>query len=308
MPHLRLFRRIVPAAFLIATAASLAACDVVINSMEGGIGGGRFRVVKDYAKTFTLGGAAGTVEIVNTSGKINVEAVDGNIVDVKAHITARGASMEAALELLKQVEMQADASQTRVRVQAKYPGSRNAVEVVYTLRVPRNVKVNLQNVNGTIDVTGVRGGLQAETTNGGVKGRDLANTVNASTTNGGLDIQMTSVGPDGVTLETTNGGIELKLPAETKATLKARSVNGGISVTDLPFEKDSDSNRRKVDGKINGGGPVLSLETVNGGVRVRQVEAGGKEGGKVGADLDRPGDRHGLKGLKALKGLHGYVG
>ena len=271
MPDLRLFRRILPAAILIAAAASVAACDVVINSMEGGFGGGRFKVGKAYAKTFTLGGSAATVEIVNTNGKITVEAVDGNTVDVKATITAGGATQEAAAELLKQVEMRDEASPTRVRLEAKWPGNRGAVEVVYTVRVPRSAKVDLQNVNGVIDITGITGGVRAETTNGGVKGRDLSNAVNASTTNGGLEIAMASVGPDGVKLETTNGGIELKLPAETKATLNLRCVNGGISVSDLPFEKDSDNTRRKVDGKLNGGGPVLSLETVNGGVRVRRM-------------------------------------
>jgi len=269
MPYLRRVRPMLPAVLLIAAACGLVACDVVMNSMEGGIGGGRFKAEKTYAKTFQLG-AAGTVEIVNTNGKITVEAVDGTTVEVKATIVAKGASDEAAAELLKQIEMKEEASPTRVRLEAKPPSRRSVIEVVYVLRVPRSAKVDLQNVNGIIDITGVKAGVKAETTNGGVKGRDLAGAVNASTTNGSLDIQMASVGPDGVKLDTTNGGIELTLPADAKATLNARCVNGGIAVSDLPFEKDADSSRRKVDGKINGGGPVLSLETVNGGVHVRQ--------------------------------------
>ena len=270
MLYLRRVRLMLPAVLLIAAAASLAACDVVINSMEGGIGGGRFKAERAYAKTFPLG-AGGTVEIVNTNGKITVEAVEGNTVDVKATIVAKGASDEAAADLLKQIEMKEEASAARVRIEVKLPSRRSAVEVIYTLRVPRSAKVDLQTVNGVIDITGVTAGVKAETTNGGVKGRGLAGAVNAITTNGSLEIQMASVGPDGVKLETTNGGIDLKLPADTKATLNARCVNGGISVSDLPFEKAADSSRRKVDGKINGGGPVLSLETINGGVRVRPM-------------------------------------
>ena len=306
MPHLCQIRRILSAALVMGAAASLAACDVVINSMDGEFGGGRAKAEQAYAKTFKLDGPGATLEIVNTNGTITVEAVDGNTVDVKATIRARGATEEAARESLKQVEIREDASPGRLRLEARHPRLRQAIDVKYTLRVPRGVKVNLQSVNGTIDITGMQASVRAETTNGAVKARGLGGSVDASTTNGGLDIQMAGLGAEGVRLETTNGGIELRLPADTKATLAARCVNGGISVTDLPFEKDAESNRRRVDGKINGGGAPLKLETVNGGVRVRLAGADtqekGKASGKVSADLDRLHDLHGLKGLKALKG------
>ena len=55
-------------------------------------------------------------------------------------------------------------------------------------------------------------------------------------------------------------------------------MNGGVTVSDLPFEKDADNNRRKVDGKINGGGAPLRLETVNGGVRVKAIGVETKTG------------------------------
>ncbi len=310
MPYLRQYRQVLSTAFVIGAAASLAACDVVINQMDGEFGGGRAKAEQSYAKTFTLDGPGATLEIVNTNGTITVEAIDGNIVDVKATIRARGATEEAAKESLKQVEIKEEASPGRLRLEAKHPRIRQAIEVKFTLRVPRNVKVNLHSVNGVIDVTGMQASVRAETTNGGVKGRGLGGSVDASTTNGGLDVQMAILGPDGVRLETTNGGIDLKLPAGAKATLAARCVNGGIAVSsDLPFEKDADSNRRRMDGKINGGGVPLKLETVNGGVRVGQVGgagvAGPKAGGKSSAAREWRPDLSGLKGLKSLKGLHG---
>jgi DUF4097 and DUF4098 domain-containing protein YvlB len=268
------------AAIVIGAAASLVACDVVINQMDGEFGAGRAKAERDYAKTFKLDGPAAVLELVNTNGAITVEAVEGNTVDVKATITARAGTEEAAKESLKQVDIKEDATPGRLRLEARHPRSRNAISVKFTLRVPRSVKVNLQSVNGAIDVTGMTGGVTAETTNGGVKARGLGNTVDASATNGGLDIQMASLGPDGVRLETTNGGIELRLPAGAKATLAARCVHGGVSVTDLPFEKDSGSNSRRVDGKINGGGALLRLETVNGGVRVRLAGTGDEEKAK----------------------------
>jgi hypothetical protein len=50
--------------------------------------------------------------------------------------------------------------------------------------------------------------------------------------------------------------------------MSARCVNGGIAVNDLPFEKSGEGSRRKLDGTINGGGPAVRLETVNGRIRV----------------------------------------
>jgi DUF4097 and DUF4098 domain-containing protein YvlB len=288
-------RRVCSAAFVIVAAVSFAACDVMISQMDGGFGGGRVKAEQSYAKTFKLEGAGASFELVNTNGAISVLAVDGTTVDVKATITARADTEEAAKELLKKVEIKEDASPGRLKLDATRPGRRQPIEVRFVLLVPRHVKINLQNANGAIDITGMQASVRAETSNGGVKGRGLGGSLEASTTNGGMDIQMAVLGPDGVTLDTTNGGIELRLPADARATLAARSVNGGITVTDLPFEKDARSNRRRVDGTINGGGVPLKLETVNGGVRVGKIggagavgpKTGAREKGKVSAGLDR---------------------
>ena len=269
MPHVHFYRRICSTAFIGAAALSLAACDVVINSMDGEFGGGRFKAEKTYSKTFTVNAQGATLEISNVNGTIDVTASDGSMIEVEAVITAKGGSDEAARENLKDADIKAEASATHVKLEAYHPKLRKALGVKYTVRVPRSVNVKLENVNGGIDVKALRAGVHAETTNGNVKGRQLGGFVEASTTNGGVDIEMASLGSDGVRLETTNGGVSLALPADAKATLSARCVNGGINVSDLPFEKDGNSDHRKVDGKINGGGPPLKLETVNGGVRVK---------------------------------------
>jgi DUF4097 and DUF4098 domain-containing protein YvlB len=78
---------------------------------------------------------------------------------------------------------------------------------------------------------------------------------------------MTALAPDGVSLETTNGSVVLNVPAEAKGTISARCVNGGIKVSDLNVEK-TESSRRRLEGTLNGGGPAIKLETVNGGIRL----------------------------------------
>src|SRR5438270_224160 len=82
----------------------------------------------------------------------------------------------------------------------------------------------------------------------------------------------------------TNGAVTLTLAPDAKADLSASVTNGGISVTGLKLETTEQS-RRRLEGKINGGGPSVELHTTNGGVRVRVKGSAGSDAG-----LDDRGD------------------
>jgi len=260
----------VRAAVIVAAAAGLSACDVMVNTMHGGA---REQAERTWTRSYALDAGGAAVGIINVNGTIKVEAVEGSTLDVTAVITARGATTEDAKKALDKVEMAEEATPASVRVQAKYPRElgRQGIEVAYTIRAPRTARLALETVNGRVQVNGAFAGVKAETTNGGVYGEGLGSSVVASATNGEIKLKMASLGGDGVSLETTNGSIDLKLPADAKGTLSARCVNGGIKVTDLPFEKSGEGSRRKLDGTINGGGAALRLETVNGSIRVGGV-------------------------------------
>ena len=269
MPHVGYRRPILHTALAVLAATALSACDVAINSMGGGLASAS----QVWTRTYTLAGSGTQVEIVNTSGAITVEAVDGNTLDIKATIRMKGATEEAARDLLKQVEIVAEAGAAKVRIETKYPRSlgRQSPDVTYAIRVPKTAKVDLRAVNGTITVSGMQAGVHAEISNGEIRGQNLAGPVSASTTNGGIHLQVSSVEGEGLTLETTNGSIDLKLPAQTKATLAARCVNGRINVSNLPFEKDGEGSRRRLNGTINGGGPEIRIDMINGSIRVGRL-------------------------------------
>ena len=262
--HIRLAVR---AAIVVAAAAGLSACDVMVNTMHGG---GREKAERTWTRSYALDAAGAAVDIVNVNGEIKVEAVEGSTLEVTAVITARGATPEDAKKTLDQVEMAEEAGAKAVRVQAKYPRElgRHGIEVAYTIRAPKSARLGLETVNGHVHLNGAFAGVKAETTNGGIDGDRLGGSLEASTTNGEIKVKMASVGGDGVSLETTNGSIDVRLPDGVKATLSARCVNGAIKVADLPFEKSGEGSRRKLDGTINGGGAALRLETVNGSIRV----------------------------------------
>jgi len=263
---MRLIRPVLHAVVLVSVAAGLSACDVVVNTMDGG----RAKAEQVWTRSFPIAGADARLEIVNVNGGITVEGGDGSAIEVRAVITAHGGTDEAAKEALGQVQIREDVGSASVRLETRYPKvlGRQGISVAYTVKVPRSLKVELSTVNGSVTLADVRGAVKAETTNGNIEGRGLGGVAVADTTNGSITLGLSGLDEAGVRAETTNGSIEVKLPETARATIEARCVNGGIRVSDLAFEKVGEGTRRKLDGRVNGGGAMVKLETVNGSIRV----------------------------------------
>ena len=56
-------------------------------------------------------------------------------------------------------------------------------------------------------------------------------------------------------------------PADAKATISASVTNGGIDAGSLPLET-TESTRRKLEARLNGGGPTIKIGGTNGGIRL----------------------------------------
>jgi len=136
------------------------------------------------------------------------------------------------------------------------------------VKVPASVEVRLTTVNGGIELSGLKGRVTAEATNGGIKVHDVSGALDASTTNGGVEAELTDVADSGVRLGCTNGGIRLRLPSNAKATISARVTNGGIHTDGIDIEPVGEASRRRLEGRLNGGGPRIDLEGTNGGIRI----------------------------------------
>jgi DUF4097 and DUF4098 domain-containing protein YvlB len=256
-------RRRLPALVLPLLIAS-AGCDIVTAEF-------RSEESAEWRRSYQLA-PNGRVEISNVNGKIDVQPSEGNTVEVVAVKKAKAASPEAAKAALERITITEDASGSGVKIDTKLarsPGgwfNGGGLQVEYRVKVPAGADVHFTTVNGGIDLAGLKGRINAETTNGGVHARDVAGQIEASTTNGGLDIDLARVPEGGVKLECTNGGIKVRLPRDGKATISARITNGGISSGDLPIETTGDTNRRRLDGRLNGGGARIDIEGTNGGI------------------------------------------
>jgi DUF4097 and DUF4098 domain-containing protein YvlB len=247
-------------ALLIATTA----CDIVTADL-------RHSETAEWRKTYELE-PGGRVSIRNVNGKIEVEPSTGNAVEVVAVKSAKGSTPEAAKQALERIDIVEQASpssiaiETKIRRQGGWFESGGA-QVGYKVRVPAGAQVQFATVNGGVDVRGLKGRVSAETTNGGIVARDVSGSIEASTTNGGIDVDVSELGSDGAKLECTNGGIKLRLPTTARATISASVTNGGIDTTGLQLET-TESSRRRLEARLNGGGPQVRIEGTNGGIRI----------------------------------------
>jgi hypothetical protein len=261
-------RRAAAAALLapvvLAAAVAAAGCDVITADLK-------HSETAEWRKTYKLA-PDGRVDISNVNGKIIVEPSKDNTVEVVAVKTAKAATAEAAKQALERIEISEDASPSSIRIATKVPRGTGwfemgGTQVKYTVHVPAGADVKFTTVNGGVELTGLGGRIQAETTNGGVIARDVSGPIDASTTNGGVEVDLARVSEGGAKLGCTNGGIKLRLPADAKATISAAITNGGIDASGLSLDK-TESSRRRLEGRLNGGGPQLRLEGTNGGLSI----------------------------------------
>ena len=266
-------RKTTKIAVLSVLAVVLVACDIAVEG-EGGLHFDIGAQAKDeWTRTYKLA-PGGRLEVININGKISAEASSGDSVEIKAERSVKAPSDEAAKDLLSKIEMREEAGDSRVRIEVRPPRLRNSGhEIKWTIKVPKGVAVDLRTTNGGVTMVGLNGDVRARATNGGIKGNGLvATNVDAAVTNGGVEIELANAPTSGsIELESVNGGVALRLPSESKADVTARCVNGGISIDGLSLEIVGEQTRRKVEGKLNGGGARVNLETTNGGVRISRA-------------------------------------
>jgi hypothetical protein len=267
MVHVRRLR--IPFAILALAGLVSAGCEISVGENGFSLGAVSGRASDEWQREYTLKPGA-SVEVVNVNGRIQVTRGTGPAVRIHAERTARALTDESAKELLDQVRIEETTTDAGVKIETKAPRlrGRGGVEVRYTVTVPDGTPVTVRTTNGGIDLDGVTGGVLARTVNGGVSGSGLAGRVEASTTNGGIDLAVDALADGGITAETVNGGVSVSIPRAAGAEVAASVVNGGISLSGLSLDEGATKNRRRLEGKLNGGGPRIKIGAVNGGVQL----------------------------------------
>ncbi len=226
--------------------------------------------------------------VTGKNGNIEVIGEDRADIALEAKVTAQGSSQGEAESLLHEIKIV-----TGSDIHAEGPNQtgrpHKGWSVDFKLRVPHRVEAELRTSNGNINAANLQGHLNASSsngnitldhiggevratsTNGGLRLQDLAGGVHAETTNGAVDISLAGNQwrGGGLFAKSTNGGVNLKAPDHFAAHLVAQTTNGGISVG-FPITVQGKIGR-SIDTDLNGGGPVVHLETTNGGISINRI-------------------------------------
>jgi len=220
-----------------------------------------------------------TIEIKGVNG--GIEATGGSGSEVMLHAVKKGRKSDPSAVEIEVVEHAGG-----VTICAVYPSKgtpnectpgeggrmkvdRNDVSVDFEVQVPAGVRFVGRTVNGGISASGIEAEAEAHTVNGGIEVQANGLT-RAETVNGGIKATVGHGGwTEPVRLKTVNGGIKVSLPGDTAANVKAATVNGEIE-TDFPLTVEGKLGRRRIEGSIGGGGPLLEVETVNGGIKLNR--------------------------------------
>ena len=270
--------RVLTAVVLTASAAAFAAC--------GPMGPYTGEAHDTWTRTYDIS-KTGEVSVVNVNGRVEVEGVDGSKVEVQAERIAHGATDQLARELLPKISIDDRSTPDLVHVETgRIAGILigASFEVRYHVKTPRTTVVRVSSVNGGVEVRSLAGRASVRTTNGGVVAKDISGGLEARTVNGGVRTSFSSIGTSDITLSTVNGGIRLTVPESAKATVNATWVNGGFNSLGLKFET-RDSGKRHFEGLLNGGGTPINVNTVNGGIRIANVDESDDDSGVEGRAL-----------------------
>jgi hypothetical protein len=159
---------------------------------------------------------------------------------------------------------------------------RYEVRYDFTVSVPDNTRLVLCTINGEeVDVTGTRGDFEVSNVNGRIGLHDVRGAGSAITVNGPIEATLLELPRSDATFKTVNGGVSVTWPAQLSADLRMKTFNGGLftdfDVTPIaapPAVADQRGGRfiyksnNYATVRAGRGGPVITLETLNGSVRV----------------------------------------
>ncbi len=222
---------------------------------------------EETRKSFELSPGA-RVEVSGINGAVKIETADVKVADVYVErigksaeaLSRRKITIESTPDSLKIHGEKGDAGFLSNLFGAK-PSER------VTLKLPRQVALVTEGVNGSLTVGEIDGPVEVHGINGRVEVARATGSAEFEGINGNISVALNQIGKDGVRINGVNGNIELRLGEGVSAELEAHGMNGNV-VSDLPdfvLEKAKHGTYRA---RVGTGGSSISANGINGNIRL----------------------------------------
>jgi hypothetical protein len=199
--------------------------------------------------------AAVDLEVLSGSGLIRVQPGAAGTVRVAARLRADGSWLAGSgvEKRIRQIEQNPPIEQQgnviRIGRFADDDLPRN-ISISYEVTVPADTKLAARTGSGGIEIGAVKGPAD----------------VNSSS--GSITIDGRPSGP--WSLHASSGGVTMNLPPDSAFDLDARTNSGTIdSVHPVTMTVTGKIDKRRIDGKVRGGGPLVQVSCSSGDIRIR---------------------------------------
>ncbi|HKB66013.1 MAG TPA: hypothetical protein VKC61_09175 [Pyrinomonadaceae bacterium] len=250
---------------------------IVINSDKQSAGNARDEIRKSFDLV-----AGARVEVSGINGWVKIETSDRKTADV--YIERLGDSQEVLNR--RKITIESTAQGLTIRSEKGDGGlissmfGSNPVEHV-TLRLPRQISLVTNGVNGSVTSGAIDGSLEVNGVNGKVDIEQASGSADLNGINGNVSVGLSRIGK-GVDISGINGNIELQLGEEVNATLEAHGMNGRVT-SELPNVVVDKSDHGSYSAQIGSGGGSISANGINGNIRLtRMTKAGTGDREKLG--------------------------
>lgn len=240
-------------------------------------------------------GATGQVfELSNLHGSVHIvgeSRTDVSVVATRTVQRQRGNDPGPAIDVRSQADrVLVCGDETHCGCNVEWPGDRwrdndrTRVRVDFEVRVPKGATLDVCAVNGgTVRVEATEGRYTLRNVNGGLQMIGVRGAGRASTVNGSIEATFVASPEASAAFRTVNGRVDVALPASLSADLRLKTMNGGLytdfDTTPLPTRAAAAERRdgmfvyrsdRFASVRVGKGGPELTFETLNGDVQVRK--------------------------------------
>lgn len=127
--------------------------------------------------------------------------------------------------------------------------------------------VDVSTSGGSIRIDRARGDVRARTSGGSIRVDEVFGAIDAVTSGGSISATISAQPEHDCRLSTSGGSVTVHLDPSIAVDVDARSSGGGVRAT-VPVTVEGEMARTRLQGQINGGGPMLTLRTSGGGISI----------------------------------------
>jgi len=208
---------------------------------------------------------AGSIELSNVNGEIVIITTSGQAVDIKA---VKKSDYKGEIE---NVEIIIETGKDTLKVYTKCNKKNARAKVDFTVAIPEKLSRSIfKSVNGALTCSGKFQDLNLKTVNGRIKFVGDFASSSLSTVNGTVDISQEAQLNGDLSVETVNGAINIEINRKSAFTVEGSAVNGGIDC-EFPIAVQRHFIGSSLKGQVNGGGHKITLETVNGKIKISKI-------------------------------------